>query len=63
MISAEISQVQSCQQDQGGVSIDTTGDLQSQANQTQGQIELYETILEDLDIISINCGNTVIFSA
>ena len=60
MISAEISQVQSCQQDDGGVNLQTfttTEDLQIQANQTLSQIALYEALLMDIDMISTTCGN------
>ena len=66
MISAEISQVQSCQQDEEGVNLQnsvTTEELQIQANETVSQIEVYENLLIDLDTISLNCGIQVYFPA
>ena len=64
MISAEISQVTSWQQDNEGVVIQngtdvSTLDLQEQANRTSYQIDLFESLLVDLGEISINCGNEV----
>ena len=62
MISAEISQVQSWQQDDEGVTLQNTTnvlDLEEQANRTRHQIELFSTLLVDLYEISINCGNEV----
>ena len=62
MISAEISQVQSWQQDEEGVTLQNTTnvlDLEEQANRTRHQIELFSTLLVDLYEISINCGNEV----
>ena len=66
MISAEISQVQSCQQDEEGVNLQnsvTTEELQIQANETVSQIEVYENLLIDIDTISVNCGIQVYFKA
>ena len=62
MISAEISQVQSWQQDEEGVTLQNTTnvlDLEEQANRTRHQIELFSTLLVDLYEISVNCGNEV----
>ena len=62
MISAEISQVQSWQQDDEGVTLQNTTnvlDLEEQANRTRHQIELFSTLLVDLYEISVNCGNEV----
>lgn len=59
MISAEISQVLSCQQDMTNLTLEDTPDLQTQANQTLSQIELYESLLKDLDLIQMNCGDKV----
>ena len=62
MISAEISQVQSWQQDEEGVTLQTGTDvldLQEQANRTSHQIDLFNFLLLDLGEISINCGNEV----
>ena len=62
MISAEISQVQSWQQDNEGLVLQNGTDvatLEDQANQTSYQIDLYDSLLVDLTEISINCGNDV----
>ena len=62
MISAEISQVQSWQQDDEGVLLQNDTDvatLQDQANQTSYQIDLFDSLLVDLAEISVNCGNEV----
>ena len=62
MISAEISQIQSWQQDDEGVTLQNTTnvlDLEEQANRTRHQIELFSTLLVDLHEISINCGKEV----
>ena len=63
MISAEISQVQSWQQDNQGVLLQNGTDvatLEDQANQTSYQIDLFDSLLVDLAEISVNCGNEVI---
>ena len=62
MISAEISQLQSWQQDDEGVVLQNDTDvatLEDQANQTSYQIDLYDSLLVDLAEISVNCGNEV----
>ena len=62
MISAEIAQLQSWQQDDEGVVLQNVADvatLEDQANQTSYQIDLYDSLLVDLAEISINCGNEV----
>ena len=62
MISAEISQVQSWQQDDQGVVLQNDTDvatLEDHANQTSYQIDLYDSLLVDLAEISVNCGNEV----
>ena len=62
MISAEISQVQSWQQDDEGVVLQNDTDvatLEDQANQTSYQIDLFDSLLVNLAEISINCGNEV----
>ena len=62
MISAEISQVQSWQQDNEGVLLQNGTDvatLEDQANQTSYQIDLFDSLLVDLAEITINCGTEV----
>ena len=62
MISAEISQVTSWQQDDEGVVLQNGTDvatLEDQANQTSYQIDLFDSLLVDLAEISISCGNEV----
>ena len=61
MISAEISQVQSWQQDEEGLTWNDTdvATLEIQANQTTSQIDLYQVMLSQMLEIEITCGNEV----
>ena len=61
MISAEISQVQSWQQDEEGLTWNDTdvATLEIRANQTSSQIDLYEVTISQMVEIEITCGNEV----
>ena len=61
MISAEISQVQSWQQDEEGLTWNDTdvATLEIRANQTISQIDLYEVMISQMVEIEITCGNEV----
>ena len=61
MISAEISQVQSWQQDEEGLTWNDTdvATLEIRANQTSSQIDLYQVMISQMLEIEITCGNEV----
>ena len=61
MISAEISQVQSWQQDEEGLTWNDTdvATLEIRANQTSYQIDLYQVMISQMLEIEITCGNEV----